>query len=433
MRRETWLSVAVALVAWGSMCVPSSADTPIEASVLVDLPLAGKGGSGVAIHPHLIVTNSHVVDHRHRDDVVCTDIRGGRYRAMTVAIDPQADLALLWCSGRRWPFVRLASRDPQQGRALRLLGWGPDRRLKEGAGPIVATETRGPVRVFMTAVSSEPGDSGGGLFDPAAGELLAVNWGAEEGSNYSASTPVSYVQRMAEAWVTEAIPENRWREFACIGGRCASPTAGSARGVAPPKWPVAPPVESTPPSVTAPPSASSSPSTNAPPSVSAPPAPQFNPDQLLGQLVERLASDDRFRGAAGPAGKDGADGKPGPPGKDGRDAVIDEDAIVDKVLARIDLDAIAARVPREPAATRRPVTHYVLVGDERVADWSTVLDSYRFARARFQGLTMATPPADFVGRLPALVRYTDSVGAYVARGAYETRNALAKLASGEQP
>lgn len=427
MRREVLAKCCGSALVWLCLCVPIWADTPIDASVLVDLPRIGKGGSGVAIHPHLIVTNAHVVENKHRDDVVCTDIRGQRFRAQTVAIDPAADLALLWCDGRRWPFVRLADRDPQHGRALRLLGWGSDRQLKEGAGPIVSTKTRGPVRVFMTAVSSEPGDSGGGLFDRTSGELLAVNWGAEEGSNYSASTPVSYLRSMAEAWVTEAIPRERWQEFACLGGQCASPTAGSARGVAPPKWPIAPPVDSLPPSVTVPPSAS------APPTVTAPPAPQFNTDQLVGQIVEKLAADERFRGPPGAPGKDGADGEPGPPGKDGKDASIDEEAIVAKVLARIDLDEIAARVPRAPAATPAAETHYVLVGDERVADWSTVMESYRYARARFQGLTTAAPPPKYVGQLPALVRYTDSVGSYVARGAYETRNALAELASGKRP
>ena len=413
--------------AWALSFAASVAAAPVDCSVRVDLP--GAGGSGVAIHPEIVVTNSHVVDHRHREDVTIVDVHGRRCAAVTIAIDKEADVCLLYCRGRRFPFARLAVRDPDPGRVVVFLGWGPDRRLKQGRGPIIETNARGRVRVLTTAVHSEPGDSGGGLFDLQTEELVALNWGGERESGYSASTPVSYVRHLAEQWVTESLPQERWQEFQCFGGRCASgasPTAGSARGVAPPKWPVSPPAEYSPPP---PPPTPPQTTPVTPPAAVTPPPPVVNTDQLAAALVEKLASDERFRGPPGPAGPPGKDGEPG---RDARE--IDEEALVAKVLARLDLDEIAARVPRPATPTpAQPEVHYVLVGNEGVADWASTQAALKYTQSRFHGLTVAAPPANYVGPLPVLVRYTDSIPEYVARGGYDVRQALTTLAQGGRP
>jgi len=73
----------------------------------------------------------------------------------------------------------------------------------------------------------------------------------------------------------------------------------------------------------------------------------------------------------------------------------------------------------------------VLVGDERVANWSRVLAAYRTASSTFRGIRLEAPPTAYVGQLPALVRYTDSVPEYVARGSYEVEQALGRMARGQ--
>ena len=81
----------------------------INASLKVDIP--GAGGSGVAIAPHLIVTNSHVVDHRLRNDVTVTDVHGREYRAVAVSLDKDADVALLYVQHRAGPLCAESLRD----------------------------------------------------------------------------------------------------------------------------------------------------------------------------------------------------------------------------------------------------------------------------------------------------------------------------------
>lgn len=388
----------------------------VRSSLRVDIPDAG--GSGVAIAPHLIVTNSHVVDHRMRNDVMVTDYAGETYPATVVALDREADVALCWVAKRRGPWVVIAPRRPIVGATLRLFGWGPRRVLAWGTGQVTSTWRRRSVEVLECSVSSVPGDSGGGLFDEQ-GRLSALNWGGDRETHYSASTPIEYVQKIAESWVTEALPQDRWEEYQCLGGRCAAPTAGSARGVAPPKWPVSPPTDYDSPAVQSP--------AQAPPRPTAPPAaqaPSVDTDQLVSQLVAKLATDDRFRGPAGPPGKDGRDGK------DGKSADIDHDAIVADVLARIDLDAIAARVPQPSAAVTKKV-HYVVVGSESVDGWERTAAAVRTASRKFQGITTADPPANYTGQLPVVVKYTNGIPEYVARGSYQVEQALTALSRGQ--
>lgn len=391
----------------------------INASLKVDIP--GAGGSGVAIAPHLIVTNSHVVDHRLRTDVTVTDVHGRKYRAIAVSLDQAADVALLYVQHRAGPYVRIAPRRrPLVGLTLRLFGWGPTRRLAKGSGVVVAEWQRNRVQVLDCAVHSEPGDSGGGLFDEHD-QLVALNWGGDSRTNYSASTPAEYVRQVAETWVTHALPEDRWQEYQCLGGRCggASETAGSERGVAPPKWPVAPPSSDYSQAPLVPVSPPPRPTTPPTPT----PSPLMDADQLVSQIVSKLATDERFKGPPGPPGKDGRDGK------DGTTPKVDQDAIVAAVLAKIDLDEIASRVPQPTQPARK--VHYVVVGDESVAGWDRTQAAVRQASAKFRGVTTTEPPANYTGQLPVVVKYTNGIPEYVARGSYQVEQALDALSRGQ--
>lgn len=349
-----WWGVLIAVACLVTACAVADEQTTIDASVRVDLP--GSGGSGVAIAPHLVATNSHVIEHRLRDDIRLTDVHGTACSATVVALDRQADVALLWCRDRRGPWVLLAPRRPILGAPLRLLGWGPYRRLAVGRGVVVGTWQRHSVEVVECSVSSVPGDSGGGLFDED-GRLAALNWGGDAATHYSASTPADYVRQVAEQWVVEALPPTRWQEYSCLGGRCAVPTAGSSPGVAPPKWPVAPP-----PAVAAP----SYPPAVAPAAPSVPvPSPTIDAGRIAAELLDRLATDERFRGPAGPAGPAGETGPAGPSGRDGPAGPVGPrgpagEVSDERLRAAIDA-AIEERLPNLVAKTAEAVRGSVRV------------------------------------------------------------------------
>ena len=363
-----WAMVWTSAVLLACEAKPAKGDdrTIVEASVQVNL--AASGGSGVAIHDHIIATNSHVVEHRHRNDLTVVDVHGRQYSAQTIAIDRAADVALLWCKGRRWPFVRLAAQRPVLGAPLRLFGYGPQRQLRWGRGRVVETWQRNGVDVVDCSVSSVPGDSGGGLFDDA-GQLVALNWGGHSESHYSTSTPAEYVRQVAERWVMEALPQDRWQEYACLGGRCnggPGENAGSARGVAPPKWPVAPPPLDYHPPAQAPsvlPPVSQSPPVVSPPasivSASPPavaPVQQIDPEQFVARIVDKLAADDRFRGPAGPAGPAGKHGEPGKPGPKGEDAIVSR-PLIQQIVA----EELAKKMPEIVAQSAESVRGSVRV------------------------------------------------------------------------
>lgn len=391
-----WLAAAIAL-----------GGTPEAASVRVNIP--GAAGSGVAISPDLIVTNCHVVEWRHRDDLVVTShADDSRRKAATIALDAEADVALVHVPGAAYDPVPIAP-TPPEGSEVHLLGWGRRGILARGAGRILRRAMghrtpRGQVPVMLCHLASEPGDSGGGIFD-ASGHLVALNWGAISATGQSLSTPSEYITRLVEDY----------RQHACGGGSCPTgprQTAGSAYGPPAPKFPVQRPAPS--PDAIALPRPTQEPST--PPAL-VPVAPVASGDAIAVAILDKIATDPRFRGPAGPPGPKG---DPGPPGRDAEP--INLDALADAVAARLG--------PRSPSPTG-PEVHYVLVGDDRTASWDRVLAAYRTASASFRGIRIEPPPPQFVGQLPALVRYTNSIPEYVARGSYEVEQALGRMARGQ--
>lgn len=370
--RSSRLLMLLAVIAFdttvNSCCANADDNRIIEASVRVDIP--GAGGSGVAISPNLIATNSHVVDNKLRNDVTITDVHGESHRGQVVALDQNADVALVWVRTWRRAHVRFAPVRQAIAGTVRLFGWGSNRRLATGRGHVVGVHSRYGVPAIECSVSSIAGDSGGGLFDEA-GNFVAINWGADKETHYSFSTPAEYVRQVAEEWVTQSLPPDRWQEHQCLGGRCAVgplETAGNARGVAPPKWPVVPPLS--PPLDLHPPATSpQTPSVSqAPPTPPSSPAqPAIDPDKFVSLLVERMASDERFRGPAGPqgpagpAGRDGRPGDRGPagaagaPGADGESPIIDRpfvEQIVSEQLAKQMPDIVAKSVEQVRGSVR---------------------------------------------------------------------------------
>lgn len=406
------LTAFALLLSW-----PQSAaigDGPEDASCRVHIP--GAAGSGVAIATDIVATNCHVVDWRHRSDATVTLHADGRtYRAETVALDPAADVALLRVSGAR--LVPVAMADAAEGAEVHLLGYGRRGVLARGVGRILRAvwghrTPRGQVPVTLCHVASEPGDSGGGIFDQH-GRLVAINWG-RDGVGQSLSTPARYVAQLHADYLRQIGAD----ETQCGPGGCSPSsgmTAGSGYGPPPPKFPVQRP-QAPPPQQLAPPLV---PVPQQP--VPAAPAPQpIDTDKLVAAIVERMAADARFRGPAGPAGPQGPPGVGTP--------AVDIDSIVARVVAQV---GRCECPPPSTTAPTAPRVHYVLVGDERVANWSRVEAAYRTATSTFRGIRLEAPPSGYVGQLPALVRYTDSIPAYVARGGYEVEQALGRMARGQ--
>ena len=69
--RDRLTVAAIVAVAWAWLAAAVAlGGTPEAASVRVNIP--GAAGSGVAISADVIATNCHVVEWRHRDDLVVT-------------------------------------------------------------------------------------------------------------------------------------------------------------------------------------------------------------------------------------------------------------------------------------------------------------------------------------------------------------------------
>ena len=172
-----------------------------------------------------------------------------------------------------------------------------------------------------------------------------------------------------------------------------------------------------------------------------PPPQSIDLDKLASLLVDKLASDNRFKGpkgepgeagSPGMSGPPGSPGAAGPPGRDGQAASVDYDQIIAAVINRIDYDAIAERVIVKTPANQSEV-HYTVVADDTASYWQRVEASLRRARERYHGLTDARPPENYTGQLPVIVKYTNGVPEYIARGESQVTTALSLLAQGQTP
>lgn len=304
-----WALLLALLVPAGLRAQPSD---PSRASyrVWVESGNGRNGGSATGISPHLLVTNVHVVGKNGVTAEVLNPLLQRKWSGQAVAVDPAADVALVFVASGDLEWVELGP-DPQPQQPCWLFGYGGDSVLKLGNGRFLAANgvRRGTnVPVWNAAVESIDGDSGSGLFD-AQGKLVAVNWGADERKNMSASTPVSHVRSLADRWYA-AMQQNAW----CGGRPCYPPGYGGGGGgyVMPPKEPVLPPTQpQTPPPWTQPqqPIVGGPPTTPLQPipqTPAAPAKPELSGEQLkelAGQIAALLAKDERVKGPQGESGK----------------------------------------------------------------------------------------------------------------------------------
>lgn len=160
------------------------------------------------------------------------------------------------------------------------------------------------------------------------------------------------------------------------------------------------------------------------------PSPSVDMDAIAAKIADTLAKDERFRGPKGDPGKDGAPGEPGPQGPPGRDA--DPEAIAQLVIARLDYDAIAARISLPPVNAPSEPVHYVLVADRGAGYWARLNGELATARENFSTIETVEPGTQFSGQMPQLIEYRGRSPRVVARGQNAVSTALARVSRGDE-
>jgi hypothetical protein len=371
------------------------------------------GGSATGIDRHLAVTNAHVAVALDRKPTLQHGLSKRKWTGEVVALDRNSDLALIWVASGDLPYVPLSTDGLSPGEPIYTYGYGSSRILRTASSTVRGMTGQRPdgVGVWHTGIAIEPGDSGSGIFN-ASGELCAVNWGAENGSGRNASTSSKHVLALGKYW-----------EAQCGGGMCDafgghSRDAGRPSEDASPMTPVRPPSQDEP---VFPPQPQT-------PTRPVDPKPEVDADQLADSILDKLANDPRFKG---PKGDPGEPGPAGPPGMDGMDAVHDAE-----FWAQVDsrIDAKLAGIPQHPnPGNQQPNVHYTVVGQSTASYWTRIEEKVRFANDKYHKVLLAPPPANYTGPLPVVVRYTNGVPEYIARGQHETESVLTLLGLGRVP
>ncbi len=199
-------------------------------------------GSAIAVHPRLLLTNSHVVGHRLPKHVRITQsARGLSFTGQVEGIDPQRDLAIIYVQSAQVDWVALADADPIAGSPCVAYGYGGNVRLEHRRGRIIECASFGrghdghTWRYVAADFGLRDGDSGGGLF--VNNRLVAVNWGTTLTRTEARATPIVEVRRFLTWWQTRH-PQGRQFHGGCF------PPRGEARprpAPAPIGWQPAPP------------------------------------------------------------------------------------------------------------------------------------------------------------------------------------------------
>jgi S1-C subfamily serine protease len=154
-------------------------------------------GSGFVVHPHVILTNEHVVKGASGLLVLNPkDPRGDPLPAELIAVSDKFDLALVRCESLDAPPLTLTEKLPGRGTDIMVLGYplGPSfgTTLKSTRGAMVAMPDPSLENMFLYDAITNPGNSGGPLCDKSgrvAGVVRAVTGGV--GGTYGAGIPIS--------------------------------------------------------------------------------------------------------------------------------------------------------------------------------------------------------------------------------------------------
>lgn len=302
MKSFGWFHMFIIIAISGSVILSTTygfaqARHPALASYRVIVPESDSTtscGTGTAIHPNLVLTNSHVVGHRLAERVSIERRNSNeRYLGRVEGIDPGRDLAIVYVPDADLPWVSLAESDPQPGSDCEVYGYGTNHQLDFGRGRTIPCDGIGrgaggaQWRLVATNFGYRQGDSGSALF--VNNKLAAVNWGTLSDRTEGRATPVSEVHRFLAWWRAN---HSRGTEFTghCFGNAC--PPAGMQRSPSSGRWQI----------MTDPPNDSMAPSCEAEDLVAI--------DRRVVDLESRLASLERTPGPTGPRGPPGESADP---------------------------------------------------------------------------------------------------------------------------
>jgi S1-C subfamily serine protease len=154
-------------------------------------------GSGFVVHPHVILTNRHVVEGA--SGLLVLDPKNSKAEpiaAELIAISDELDLALVRCNGLDAPPVRIVEKLPPRGSDIMVLGYplGPSfgTTLKSTRGSMVAMPDPTLDNMCLYDAITNPGNSGGPLCDKT-GRVAAVVRAVtgHVGGSYGAAIPVA--------------------------------------------------------------------------------------------------------------------------------------------------------------------------------------------------------------------------------------------------
>lgn len=378
----------------------------------------------------LVITNWHVV----KDSVgqVSVSFPGGfKSRARVLKMDEPWDLAVIEIADPELDVVKLAGNAPERGEQLFVAGFGGDGKLRVTHGPVTsfrAPKSSQPYPYEMVGISAavRQGDSGGPIVN-ANGELAGVLFGCD--GSVTTGSHIAPIRRFLAGILDEAkeVTEQGYTQCPPRGriiyqqrpgiqlGVGAQIGGGQGLQVGAGIGPANPPMVAVP--------------------------PRQNPSLMDRSLLGP-------KGDPGPAGQQGPPGitvagPPGPKGdkgdrgcdgKDGKDCVVDQNAIVEAVYAKIDYQQIAALVKVDCPTPQSPVEnaerHIVIVADRTAPTWYRLDAEIKAAQQAYAGIRISDPPG-FATPLPSIVAYENKVPVKVIQGSRNVSEALSRVARGD--
>ena len=238
-----WLLLLLVALVWA---VPAGADdigaagrgvVRIVTIAVVDGDVVGFGhGSGVAVGPHRIVTNAHVMElaDRYPDNIVIGVVpsEGSKsYQGRVIGYDSRADLALIDFKGAALPPATFFTGTIEEGQAVVALGYPGNVDLATARSAADYIRPQAPVRssgvfsarrsltgidVLLHTASIARGNSGGPLLD-ACGRVIGINSAITRAEDGDATFGFAIADQEVAAFLREAK-----QPFATVAAPCTS-------------------------------------------------------------------------------------------------------------------------------------------------------------------------------------------------------------------
>ena len=178
-----------------------SAPVPVNVQASVVLVRAqfgnrgqGRQGSGVVVSPGLVATNAHVVEGGERLAVFWG---GERWNVTQVRLDHARDLCLLTVPGLPLPAARPGPEPTDVGQTVFSVGYPGGQGPQVAGGHLLGIWHHGEGRLLQSDAVTQPGSSGGGLFD-ATGRLLGLTtFTFAQNARLNFSVPAGWIQELA--------------------------------------------------------------------------------------------------------------------------------------------------------------------------------------------------------------------------------------------